>query len=39
MLPKLRGVSHNLICYTTAVNRANLVIAKFNGRGKIPLRK
>ena len=38
-LPKLRGISHNLICYTTAVNRANLVVAKFNGYGKNSIEK
>lgn len=39
MLPKLRGVSHNLICYTTAVNRTNLVVAKFNGYIKTLLKR
>lgn len=39
LFPKLRGVSHNLIRYTTAISRSNLVVAKFNGYGKNSIEK
>lgn len=38
-LPKLRGISHNLICYTTGIDRANCVVSKFNGMGKNTIEK
>jgi hypothetical protein len=37
--PKLRGVSHNLICYTTAIDKSGAVISVNSGFGKNSINK
>jgi hypothetical protein len=39
LIPKLRGISHNLICYTTATSNNGAVISQFNGYGKNTIEK
>jgi hypothetical protein len=36
---KLRGISHNLICYTTAVGSNGAVVSEFNEYGKNTIEK